>query len=190
MKANRTTARSRKAQGVLEYAICLAAVLLAAIGMVTYVKRGVSGRYRDVVNAASTSARAAQYEPYYYSSNLAVRSSQNTNQTILNRGERITDFTSNVLVRGNVDYSLFQGGAVVGPDDPPGPAMDGQVTIPTSVYLTPDQIRRLDAVGIRIWGRSNYNPPNRAIEIDGSLTDAQWAVVRAIQEEINASPRG
>jgi uncharacterized protein (UPF0333 family) len=107
MKANRSPARSRKAQGVLEYAICLSAVLLAVIAMLTYVKRGVSGRYRNVVDAAATSAKAVQYEPYYYSSSLAVRSSSNTNQIIRNRGERFNTFNANTAVQGNVNYTAM-----------------------------------------------------------------------------------
>jgi uncharacterized protein (UPF0333 family) len=108
MKANKSTAWSRKAQGTLEYAITLAAVLIAAVAMVTYVKRGVSGRYRDVVKAAATSANADQYEPYYYSGRFTVNSSQNKNLTIRNRGERISDFTANTELNGRASYTLFE----------------------------------------------------------------------------------
>ncbi|MCX5707815.1 MAG: hypothetical protein NTY14_02350 [Candidatus Omnitrophica bacterium] len=76
---------------------------------------------------------------------------------------------------------------VVDPNDPIVPGYDAQVTIPTSVYLTPSQIRRLVAAGILISGRSNYDPGNKAIEINGTLTDAQRAVVGIIQAEINAA---
>ncbi|MCX5707810.1 MAG: hypothetical protein NTY14_02325 [Candidatus Omnitrophica bacterium] len=104
MKASKSPARSRKAQGALEYAFCLAAVLLAAVAMVTYVKRGVSGRYRNVVDAASVSAEAGQYEPYYYSSSSDFQTSQNTYLDIRNRGERISDFDSNFTSQGSTTY--------------------------------------------------------------------------------------
>jgi uncharacterized protein (UPF0333 family) len=186
MKANKTLAWSRKAQNTLEYAICLSAALLAAVAMVTYVKRGVSGRYRNVVKAAAASAKTNQYEPYYYSSNFTVRSSQNTNLTIRNRGERITDFNGSTDVLGNATYGLSDGGSS---DDPITPVTgNAMVTIPTSVYLTPSQLKRLSNAGIQIWGRSNYDPPSRQIEIDGPLTDPQRDVVRIIQAEIDASP--
>ncbi len=61
---------------------------------------------------------------------------------------------------------------------------DAQVTIPTSVYLTPQQIRDLVAVGILIGGRNNYDPADRTIEIIGTLTPAQQAVIDRIQGEV------
>ncbi len=109
MRANRAPAGSRKAQNTVEYAICLSAVLLAVIAMTTYVKRGISGRYKNVVDAATISAEADQYEPYYYSSDFAVESSKNTAQTIGNRGARFNTFTANTTVDGAVDYTLFEG---------------------------------------------------------------------------------
>jgi hypothetical protein len=185
MNIKKTTARSRrKAQGTLEYAIGLAAVLLAVVAMVTYVKRGLSGRYHDVVRTAASSAGAQQYEPYYYSSNFTVRSGENKNLRILNRGERISSFNSSTTVQGNATYSLFSGSSAADPDNPDDPAGDAMVTIPTSVYLTSDQLRRLENAGIRIWGRSNYDPPSRVIEISGTLTARQREVIRIIQAEI------
>ena len=109
MKVSKRPAASRKAQNIVEYAICLSAVLLAVLGMVTYVKRGLSGRYKNVVDAATVSAEADQYEPYYYSSEFNVQSSKNTAQTIRVRGERINTFTDNTTIDGSADYTLFNG---------------------------------------------------------------------------------
>jgi hypothetical protein len=67
---------------------------------------------------------------------------------------------------------------------PPPPVVPAQVTIPTSVYLTPQQIRDLTAVGIMIGGRSNYDPADKTIEVIGTLTAAQQAVVDRIQREV------
>jgi hypothetical protein len=72
----------------------------------------------------------------------------------------------------------------VDPNDPVTPGSDAQVTIPTSVYLTPSQIRRLSDAGILIGGRSNYDPPTKIIEVAGTLTDAQKTAVAQVQKEI------
>ncbi|MBI3991047.1 MAG: hypothetical protein HY350_02750 [Candidatus Omnitrophica bacterium] len=61
-----------KAQSVSEYSLCVAIVLIAAIAINVYVKRGLQGRYRDVTDAAIQAVRVnagrtvnSQYEPYY-----------------------------------------------------------------------------------------------------------------------------
>jgi hypothetical protein len=69
------------------------------------------------------------------------------------------------------------------PDDPIIPGSDAQVTIPTSMYLTTQQIRDLVAVGILIGGRSNYNPADQKIEIIGTLTKPQQDAVAKVQKE-------
>src|SRR4030042_376303 len=58
----------RKAQSVSEYTICVAGLLLAMLAMQVYVKRGLQGRYRDVVLHTTrqvTASDKSQYEPYY-----------------------------------------------------------------------------------------------------------------------------
>ena len=65
---------NKKGQNVVEYSILIALVVGAAIAMQTYVKRGLQGRVKDVVDytgniSASVSETAnftaGQYEPYY-----------------------------------------------------------------------------------------------------------------------------
>lgn len=61
-----------KAQSISEYSLCVAIVLIAAIAINVYVKRGLQGRYRDAMDAAIEAVRVnsvrtvnGQYEPYY-----------------------------------------------------------------------------------------------------------------------------
>jgi len=63
--------RISKAQSVSEYSICVAIIILAIVVMQVYVKRGLQGRYADVVDFATTKAQAHnQYEPYYQKEDL------------------------------------------------------------------------------------------------------------------------
>lgn len=55
-----------KAQSLTEYTVCLVAILIALITINLYVKRGLQGRYKDVVDKTTVAALASgQYEPYY-----------------------------------------------------------------------------------------------------------------------------
>ncbi|MFC1657764.1 hypothetical protein ACFL1D_00045 [Candidatus Omnitrophota bacterium] len=61
----------RRGQSVSEYTICVAVIILAMITIQSYVKRGLQGRYADLVDRTArqvspSSARPiTQYEPYY-----------------------------------------------------------------------------------------------------------------------------
>jgi len=66
--------RNSKAQTTAEYAILIALVVGAAMAMQVYVKRGLQGRVRDVVDHTGGGGEVAgetlefsgsQYEPYY-----------------------------------------------------------------------------------------------------------------------------
>lgn len=69
--------RRSKGQSTAEYAIVLSIVLAAVIGMQTYMKRGLQGRYKSVTDAMTSTPAASpdgtitvstgptQYEPYY-----------------------------------------------------------------------------------------------------------------------------
>jgi hypothetical protein len=60
--------RLNRAQSVVEYGIAVAAIIIALVVMQVYVKRGLQGRYKDLVDAASKEIAPAgqrQYEPYY-----------------------------------------------------------------------------------------------------------------------------
>ncbi|MFQ5680499.1 MAG: hypothetical protein ACE5GG_00365 [Candidatus Omnitrophota bacterium] len=74
----------RKGQNTAEYAIVLGLVIAVAIGMRTYVQRGLQGKSKDVVDglatqtadsglgdfALSSDNRYKQFEPYYLDSNF------------------------------------------------------------------------------------------------------------------------
>ncbi len=59
--------RRPRGQGITEYGICLVIILLACLGMQTYIKRGLQGRYKDTVDNMTGQVPGAlpQYEPYY-----------------------------------------------------------------------------------------------------------------------------
>lgn len=79
--------RKRSAQSTAEYAILIALVIGAAMAMQVYVKRGLQGRLKDVVDHTGSSSEfggnsqvfsTGQYEPYYLSSTGST--SQDTQQ--------------------------------------------------------------------------------------------------------------
>lgn len=63
--------RNKVAQTTAEYAILIAIVVGAVVAMQVYVRRGIQGRIRNVVDhvdsggAADFNFTAEQYEPYY-----------------------------------------------------------------------------------------------------------------------------
>ena len=87
--------RNSKAQTTAEYAILIALVVGAAMAMQVYVKRGLQGRVRDVVDFTGSggevgsegdalSFSSGQYEPYYSestgSSNQQIAETENVGQ--------------------------------------------------------------------------------------------------------------
>lgn len=89
-----------------EYSVCLALVLAALLGMQIYVKRGLQGRYKEVVDhAAKQAANAAQfttspkqYEPYYIQDQFNVSQSKITNERISYEGQATRDFLEDKVV--------------------------------------------------------------------------------------------
>lgn len=62
-----------KGQSLSEYSLMLAMVFIAVVAVHIYAKRGLQGRYKDVVNEVTTAAAAQQqYEPYYAVSESTV----------------------------------------------------------------------------------------------------------------------
>lgn len=90
----------RRAQSVAEYSVCLALVLAALLGMQIYVKRGLQGRYKEVVdhaaqqavNAAQFTTSPKQYEPYYVQDKFTVSQSKVVNENISYQGQTGRDF--------------------------------------------------------------------------------------------------
>jgi uncharacterized protein (UPF0333 family) len=102
---NKSSAKSRKAQSTIEYAICIFAAVLAISAMVVYVKRGISGRYADVVRATAQSANSNQYEPYYQASHYTEDNRATFTEDIRNRGQKITDSVTDVVRQGESSVS-------------------------------------------------------------------------------------
>jgi Flp pilus assembly pilin Flp len=94
---------NKKAQSTAEYVLILGFVVAAVIAMQTYVKRGLQGRIRDVVDYTGQETKsggadvvkfsAAQYEPYYLESSF-----DNTHRT--------TNENEKVLTGGAIDRTL------------------------------------------------------------------------------------
>jgi Flp pilus assembly pilin Flp len=98
----------KKAQTTAEYAILVALVVGAVVTMQVYIKRGLQGRIRDVVDHAGTSGEIAgssfsfsgnQYEPYYTSSNVTTSQDTGETKTLQTGGAFAT--TSNANVTAN-----------------------------------------------------------------------------------------
>ena len=93
--------RVNRAQSVAEYSVCLALVLAALLGMQLYAKRGLQGRYKELVDHAVKQASSAaeltttspkQYEPYYVKDQFTVRQSKQVNETVKTEGQVQRDF--------------------------------------------------------------------------------------------------
>jgi len=86
---------NKKGQNTAEYAILIALIIAAAVGMQTYVKRGLQGRVHEAVRNTGTPGDVGgttlnfsgnQYEPYYTESDTKVRSERTAQETLGNRG--------------------------------------------------------------------------------------------------------
>lgn len=86
--------RNRRAQTTAEYAILIAIVVGAVVAMQVYVRRGIQGRIKNVVDHNPPSATVGdqtltftgeQYEPYYQSSDAAT-SRASKQQDVLGKG--------------------------------------------------------------------------------------------------------
>lgn len=60
--------RNKRAQNTAEYAILIALAVGVAIAMQTYLKRGMQGGIKFVVDKAGKQGGTGQYEPYYLES--------------------------------------------------------------------------------------------------------------------------
>ena len=87
---------NRKGQNTAEYAILIALIIAAAVGMQTYVKRGLQGRIQEAVKHTGTAQVVGggtltftgnQYEPYYAESETKVKSERSANEEVGARGQ-------------------------------------------------------------------------------------------------------
>lgn len=91
----------RIGQSTAEYAIVFALVVAAAIAIQTYVKRGLQGRVRDVVNYTGNDQfvegdtefgfTGDQYEPYYMASEFDTERRREEGRHEVSEGYGVTD---------------------------------------------------------------------------------------------------
>lgn len=102
---------SRRAQSTAEYAVVIAIVLAAAVGMQTYVKRALQAKIHGAagalvaVNGDATNnlnlGNMEQYEPYYAESNYNVNRQDRYNETITDATVSYSGDLSNTLRTGS-----------------------------------------------------------------------------------------
>jgi hypothetical protein len=83
--------RLSRAQSVAEYGIGVGVIIIAVVAMQAYVKRGLQGRYRDVVDTVAAKVVTAnvsqrQYEPYYSNSTAQVKTNTSADYDIYHWG--------------------------------------------------------------------------------------------------------
>ena len=98
----------RKGQNIAEYSILITLIIVAAVGMQTYVKRGLSGRVKNVVDhtgspgdvgGVALNLTGTQYTPYYEESKSEVQSHSEAKRGLSAYGGLgITDVDENVKV--------------------------------------------------------------------------------------------
>jgi len=96
--------RPRGAQSTVEYGVAVAAVIIAIVVMQTYAKRGLQGRYKDLVDSATKKATAEQYEPYYENTSVYINSSIARNDKVYPNDKRdnaISQKYNYTLTRGD-----------------------------------------------------------------------------------------
>lgn len=86
----------KKAQTTAEYAVLIALVVGAVVAMQIYVKRGIQGRIKNVVDDVTLGGAISgngsdiltgeQYEPYYVSSNATTAQSSNASENLQTGG--------------------------------------------------------------------------------------------------------
>ncbi|MDP2905126.1 MAG: hypothetical protein Q8O22_02330 [Candidatus Omnitrophota bacterium] len=107
----------KRAQTTAEYAILIALIVGAVVAMQIYVKRGIQGRVRDVVDhvgiggdvaGENVAFTAAQYEPYYAASTTNTTQDTGASEELQAGGGVDRTSASNVTVNRTVNV-----GAVV-----------------------------------------------------------------------------
>ncbi|MCK5492001.1 MAG: hypothetical protein KAJ14_02695 [Candidatus Omnitrophica bacterium] len=97
-----------KSQALAEYSIGLAVILSVAFGMQTYIRRGLSRRYKNVVNHVVSS----QHKPYYVEERLQIKQSKRMSDKMKVGGGRERKYTDDsITVKGEIlqktTYSPF-----------------------------------------------------------------------------------
>jgi len=103
---NKPAWRTRKAQGIAEYSIITVVIIFGLVAMGTYIKRGFSGRYAEVVNATVKSANTTEYEPYYQDDKNIIQTQIKAKQDIKLKGELTKNLSQ------EYDYTIRSYGVV------------------------------------------------------------------------------
>ncbi len=97
----------KKAQTTAEYAILIGLVIGALVAMQTYVRRGLQGRIKDVVDHVGTGGDVGgvefqfsgrQYEPYYLSSQRNTQQTSTNTRALQEGGVYSTNTTTQTQV--------------------------------------------------------------------------------------------
>ena len=94
-----------RAQSVSEYVICVLTIVLAAMAIQTYVKRGLQGRYLDLVTyttakvTESSGSGKTQYEPYYLNEDFTTAKNTSIQENNQRRGWRRNDILQDDTTR-------------------------------------------------------------------------------------------
>jgi len=99
----------KRAQSTAEYAVLIALVVGAVVAMQVYVKRGIQGRIRDVVDDVSLGGTinstgvltGEQYEPYYAASTGSTTQSSDSVEDLNEDGSVTRNVGSQVDVTRN-----------------------------------------------------------------------------------------
>lgn len=87
--------RGKRAQTTAEYAIVIALVIGAIVAMQTYVRRGLQGKIKDVVDHTGKAEEVggktlefsgSQYEPYYTESTASTTQSASSTEDLQKEG--------------------------------------------------------------------------------------------------------
>ena len=83
--------KNKKAQSTAEYVIVLGLVVAAVMAMQTYIKRGLQGRIKDVVDYKDNAGQAMlfstnQYEPNYINSTFSTNRASNETENSVSGG--------------------------------------------------------------------------------------------------------
>lgn len=97
----------KKAQTTAEYAILIALIVGAVVAMQVYVKRGIQGRVKDVVDHTGAGGEVAgqnlslsggQYEPYYQQSSGDTTQKSTSTEAMQTGGGASREATTEVAV--------------------------------------------------------------------------------------------
>lgn len=122
---NRPARMARRAQGIVEYSIITAAIIFGLVAMSMYMKRGLLGRYAEVVDTTVESANVTEYEPYYQDNQNIIEAKTKVKQDVKLKGELTRDLSQeyNYTIKS---YGIVpEGASGASADETSGSALSG-----------------------------------------------------------------